>query len=216
MFRQYREIQYGEFIVCAADCSAGGKDYSAAQFISKNYNDVPLVWHSRNLASNMTDNIVPIFERIYDKTGIPPLIAYERNNGGTFELERVAAMNRGGKYELFRMPTIGTLVDKDGIKYGWDTNTATRPGMLEDLKTAVDNKILRVYDRQTVREMLSFVCVQTNNSWKAQAERNAHDDLIMALAIAWQLVLRSPSAHSKKPDRMSAARPEFRNRHEGY
>lgn len=216
MFKQYREIQYGEFLVCGADCSAGGKDYSAACFISKNHNDVPLIWHSRNIASNMTDNLVPIFNRVYDKTGIEPLVAYERNNGGTFELERVAAMNRAGKYELFRMPTIGDLADKDTIKYGWDTNTGTRSGMLEDLKVVIDNKILRVYDRQTIREMLSFVCVQTSNSWKAQAERNAHDDLIMALAIAWQLILRSPSIQVKSPDKNKATRQEFRHRHEGY
>ena len=29
--------------------------------------------------------------------------------------------------------------------------------------------------------------VKTSASWKAQAEHGAHDDLVMALAIAWQL-----------------------------
>jgi len=35
--------------------------------------------------------------------------------------------------------------------------------------------------------MFSFIISQTSTSWKAQAEQGAHDDLIMSLAIAWQL-----------------------------
>jgi hypothetical protein len=59
--------------------------------------------------------------------------------------------------------------------------------MLEDLKNAIDNKLIRIYDKQTVNEMFAFIVVQTSSSWKAQAEKHAHDDLIMSLAIAWQL-----------------------------
>jgi hypothetical protein len=35
--------------------------------------------------------------------------------------------------------------------------------------------------------MFSFVEVQTSMSWRAQAEKGAHDDLVIALAGAWQL-----------------------------
>jgi hypothetical protein len=40
-----------------------------------------------------------------------------------------------------------------------------------------------VYDAMSYGEMLSFVV----KNGKPQAERNAHDDLIMSLAIAWQM-----------------------------
>ena len=72
-------------------------------------------------------------------------------------------------------------------KYGWDTNTATRPAMLSQLKEAIDKKLLRVYDKITIEEMYSFVVVRTTASVKAQAEAGMHDDLVMSLAIAWQL-----------------------------
>jgi hypothetical protein len=55
------------------------------------------------------------------------------------------------------------------------------------LKEAIDGRLLRIYDKQTISEMFSFIISQTSSSWKAQAESGAHDDLIMALAIAWQL-----------------------------
>jgi hypothetical protein len=55
------------------------------------------------------------------------------------------------------------------------------------IKEAVDNKLLIIYDRPTITEMFSFIEAQTTTMWRAQAEKNAHDDLVMSLAIAWQL-----------------------------
>lgn len=187
MLKQYRELEHGEFIVVGCDPAAGMGDYCAAQFISKTKLDVPIVYHSKTIATDMTNTLHPELERIYDKTGYKPLIAYERNNGGMFELERLATMNRLGKYTLFKMPNTGRENPPDAVKYGWTTSTATRPTMLSELKEAIDNKLLRLYDRLTVDELYSFVVVQTSSSRKAQAERGTHDDLVMGLAIAWQL-----------------------------
>jgi len=81
----------------------------------------------------------------------------------------------------------GQIEQSEAKRYGWTTSSSTRPKMLEDLKNAIDNKLIRIYDKQTVNEMFAFIVVQTSSSWKAQAEKHAHDDLIMSLAIAWQL-----------------------------
>jgi hypothetical protein len=187
MFRKFREFEKGEFIVVAADTSSGLGDYCAAQFISKTKIDVPLVYHSKTIATEMTNVLYPTLERIFDITGIKPVIAYERNAGGTFEIERLASMNRNGKYTLFKMPTMGQVNQSDPVRYGWDTNTATRPAMLSQLKEAIDNKLLNVYDKITIEEMYSFIVSRTSVNVKAQAEQGCHDDLVMSLAIAWQL-----------------------------
>ena len=55
------------------------------------------------------------------------------------------------------------------------------------LKEAIDNRLLTIWDKPLINEMFAFIISQTSSSWKAQAEQGAHDDLIMALAIAWQL-----------------------------
>jgi hypothetical protein len=188
VFRRYRKPEHNEFFVVFADTAVGGGDYCAAQFISKTALDVPIVYHSSTLASDMTPKLHMELESIYDKTNIQPVVAYERNNGGAFEMERLASLNRLGKYRIYQMKTAGT---KDGIqetvKLGWDTNSATRPKMLQDLKDAIDRKLIRIYDKPTVNEMFSFIINRTSSSWKAQAEQGAHDDLIMSLAGAWQL-----------------------------
>jgi hypothetical protein len=188
-FRRYREFEKGEFVLCFADTAAGGGDFCAAHFLSKNKLDIPLVYHSKTIATEMTPKIHERLEEIYDQTGIRPVVAYERNNGGFFEMDRMNSLNRNQKYVIYRAKlNQGTKYsDSEGPKLGWDTNSATRPVMLQMIKEAVDNKLIRIYDRPTINEMFSFVEVQTNTAWRAQAEKSAHDDLVMSLAGVWQM-----------------------------
>lgn len=189
MFRRYRDYEKGEFYVVGVDTSWGGTDYCAAQFLCKTTLDIPTVFHSRVLATEMTPQIHTELEKIFDQTGIKPVVAFERNNGGVAEIERLATLNRNGKYKIYVEKTnVGsTSVTHDTVKLGWTTSSATRPIMLSMLKEAIDNQLINIYDKQTITEMFSFIVSQTSSSWKAQAESGAHDDLIMALAIAWQL-----------------------------
>jgi len=189
MFRKYRGLKEGEFILVFADTSVGAGDYCAAQFLSKTKLDVPLVYHSKSTATEMTPLLHLELERISDITGIQPVIAYERNNGGAFELDRLGRLNRNGKYLIYQMKTnTGTTKHiQDTVKYGWDTNSATRPIMLQMLKEAIDKQLIKLYDKPTINEMFSFVIKQTSTMWKAQAEVGAHDDLVMSLAGVWQM-----------------------------
>ena len=137
----------------------------------------------------MTPLLHQELERIYDITKVPLVVAYERNAGGIFELERLATLNRLGKYQIYQMKAHEgtTKTTLESIKIGWDTNSATRPIMLQMLKEAIDNQLLTLYDKPTINEMFSFIIKQTETAWKAQAESGAHDDLVMSLAGAWQL-----------------------------
>jgi hypothetical protein len=189
MFRRYRAYEKGEFFVVGVDTAWGGTDYCSAQFLSKTSLDIPTVFHSKILATEMTPRIHSELERIYDVTKIKPVVAFERNNGGVAEIERLATLNRLGKYRIYIEKTgVGsTDLVSDSVRLGWTTTSATRPTMLSMLKEAIDNRLITIYDKPTINEMFAFIVSQTSSSWKAQAEQGAHDDLIMALAIAWQL-----------------------------
>ena len=203
-FREYRDFKPGEFIVVFADTAAGGGDYCAAHFLSKTSLDIPLVYHKKVIATEMTPILHTQLEEIFDITKVKPVIAYERNNGGFFEMDRLASLNRNGKYRIYRAKANQGLkyTDKDSPKLGWDTNSATRPQMLGMAKEAIDNGLIRIYDRPTINEMFSFVEVRTTTSWRAQAESSAHDDLVMALAGAWQLYqTEKPLVESKRKER---------------
>lgn len=210
MFRRYRPYAKGEFFVVACDTAWGGTDYCAGQFLSKTNLDVPVVFHSKVLASEMTPLIHTELERIHNETGIAPTVAFERNNGGIAEIERLASLNRLGKYRIYQEKAkVGTSeTTESSVRLGFTTSSATRPTMLSMLKECIDNRLITLYDKPTVNEMFSFIISQTSSSWKAQAETGAHDDLIMSLAIAWQLY-QSENPISK-PIRTRERRPKAR------
>lgn len=186
-WRQFRPIEPSEFFVVGYDLSSGMSDSCAVQFLSKTKLDVPLVYHSRVLATEATNVILPVLEKLSDITGIAPIIAPERNAGGTYEIDRLNTLNRNNKFRMYAMRQFGNIENPVEKKLGWETTSASRPRMLSDLKEAIDKQLIRIYDKPTISEMFSFIVSRTNTSEKAQAERGAHDDLIMSLAIAWQL-----------------------------
>ncbi|HNQ31715.1 MAG TPA: hypothetical protein PKJ68_04500 [Candidatus Woesebacteria bacterium] len=187
MFRTYRTLALGEFIVVAVDTAAGMGDYTAAQYLSKTKIDVPIVYHSKTTTSDFIPHLAESLNKIYDITRVQPIVALERGNGGAFLIDRLGAINLLQKYRLFAMPKYGTIDGSEPTVYGWDTSSTTRPKMLQDLKDVIDKKALGVYDKTTIQELYSFVLVQTSTLWKAQAERGSHDDLVMSLAIAYQM-----------------------------
>lgn len=187
MWRQYRPIEKGEFMLFAVDTCSGGGDNTTLQGLSKTKLDVPLVYQNNVTTTSFIPEIVRVLEYIYDFTGVKPVIALERNNGGSFLMDQLAGLNLNGKYRVFEMPKFGNVNNSEPNLLGWSTNTATREIMISDLKLAAEQSLFRIYDKQTIGEMLSFIVVKTSISWKAQAEKSAHDDLVMALAIVWQM-----------------------------
>lgn len=207
MFRRYRQYQKGEFIIVAADTSSGGGDFSCAQFLSKTNLDVPVVYHSKMTATEMTPLIALELEKIYKETGVKPVVAYETNNGGVFELQRLSTLNRNGDWTMYTQKTLGTTEGLETTeKYGFSTNSATRPAMLQLLKEAIDNQLIIIYDKLTINEMFSFI-IKPNG--KPEAEQGAHDDLVMSLAIAWQMYQTENPPTVKISNRPRPARLKF-------
>jgi len=183
-WRQYRKIEPREFFLIAGDCSQGGNDFNACQFMSKTKMDVPLIYHSRGVAAQMTRDIFPIIEKIYDLTGVKPTVALETANGGVSEMDTLNVLNKSGKYNLFTMPTMGRTESPESKTLGYVTSGGTRPILVGDLKDAIDAKVIRIYDKPTVNEFYSFI---KNKVGKPEAEQGMHDDLVMSLAISWQM-----------------------------
>ena len=185
MFRLYREIDKGEFFVVAVDCAQGGIDANFGQFLSKSRVDVPLVFERNCVAAEMTPLIHEALEWLYAHTGVEPVVAFERQMGGVSAMSQLQTLNRNGHYRIYQRRKLGTIegeVLTDVI--GWDTNPQTRPQMLGDLKQAIDNKLIQLYDKTTIGELAKFI---VNKKGRAEAAPNCHDDSVMSLAIAWQM-----------------------------
>lgn len=66
--------------------------------------------------------------------------------------------------------------------YGFRTDKLTRPSAIAELVKVVRESVHLINDMDTLNEMLTFV---RNEKGKPEAKEGAHDDLVMALAIAY-------------------------------
>lgn len=182
MFRLYRKLEKGEFIVYGGDTAQGGIDSNYGQFISKTKGDIPLVFKKQGVAASATPILRNAFNWVYEQTGVKPSVALERQNGGASEMHRLEDTNDG-------FYTIYYGYDEDGDrkdKPGWDTNEKTRSQMLGDWLKAFNNDLILIYDQDTIEQHQSFI---VSKRGKPQADANAHDDAVMSCAIAYQLML---------------------------
>lgn len=183
MLRLYRELKPGEFFVVGGDCSQGGADDNWAQFISKDRGDVPLVLQMSGVAADMTPVLHQALEYVFDITGVQPIVGLERNMGGASEMERLNKINRQNKYRLYYHKDIsGSSNEK---RLGFVTDIATRPRLVGDLKVAVDNQAIRIYDEETISQLGTFIV--NKRSGKPEAASSTHDDAVMSLGVGWQL-----------------------------
>lgn len=184
-FYQFRKIEAGEWFIVCADCSQGGNDFNSCSFFSTKHLDFPLEYHSQGVAANMTDAVHPVLEKLFDVTGVQPLVAFEQNNGGISEMERLKTLNRLNKYSLYTMRVYGNATEeKDTNKLGFSTNTATRPILLGDYKKAFDGKAFRIYYDKSIAEHFTFIIGKTG---KPEHANKKHDDTVFSKAICWQL-----------------------------
>jgi hypothetical protein len=184
-WRQYREIQKDEFILAFGDCSQGGEDSNFTQFMSSTRMDFPLVYQARGVAVTQTQDLFPVLEKIYDLTGVPPVICLERNNGGQSEMQRLFDLNVKNKYRCFVMPSWGNvgIGSEETNQLGWNTDRATRPKMLGEWKSVFEKHLFKIYDSITLKEHKAFVI----KNGKPQASAHQHDDAVMSSAGAYQL-----------------------------
>ena len=184
-FRIYRKIVQGECFLVGGDCSQGGADSNVCSFLSKTKLDIPIVYKKRGVAADMTVAIHPVLEYLFDITGVPPIVAFERNNGGGSEMERLRIMNRNNKYRIYLMKKFGKSTgEEETLDMGYSTNTATRPVLVGDWKQAIDGKLVTIYDQDVVDQHMAFI---VNNLGKPEAAKNRHDDGVISPAICWQL-----------------------------
>lgn len=203
-FRLWRPIKKGEFIIVAGDCSQGGDDANTSAFLSHTNLDFPITYKRQGVANDMTDDIFPVLEWLYDLTGLPPVVAFERNNGGASEMDRLNKLNLKKKYTVYVMKLKGNTDDAadESKKLGFITDSSTRPALIKDWKYAFDNRLVKLYDPDFIEEHRTFI---TNYNGKPVAAKGFHDDCVISPAIAWQLyqteeVPRPAITHTEFPD----------------
>lgn len=109
------------------------------------------------------------------------LIGCERENHGHLALHVLA--NEVHYPRLYREKVVNDK-RKASMKLGWSTNPLTRPIMLNDLREAIEEGHFGLRDRGLLSECHSF---EDNGDGRYEARPGAHDDRVMASAVAWQV-----------------------------
>jgi hypothetical protein len=109
-------------------------------------------------------------------------VVVERNNHGHAVLQALAREQRYPKI----------YVGLDG-KPGWLTTSASRPMALDLLEDAHRKGIWKTDDRQLLAELLAFIVLPNG---RIEAARGEHDDMVMAAAIGWDVLLRPTAFRS--------------------
>lgn len=204
MLRLYREPKPDEFFVVFGDTAQGGSDSNYVQFLSKSQLDFPFVYQLQDVAAAMTPQLHQILEWVYDRTKVKPVVALERNNGGSSEMKRLIDLNRDSKYRIYYMKDIDGNPDMD--KPGWSTDLVSRPRMIGEWKEAFKSQQIRIYDQDTLEQHQMFI---TNKSDRPQAAPNAHDDAVISAAGAWQLYQTENKLSSYTHKRPTRTRNKF-------
>ncbi len=171
----YRERDPKETYVIGADVGMGvrGGDPSCAQILDSQLRQVA-TWRGVVYPDYFAKVLATLGYHYHTA-----LIAPERNNHGLvtcITLRDILYPN------LYTDVVEGTIEDgKDTIRLGFFTSEATKPLIIDKLRSSFKSGELEVNDRTTLEEMLSFVVTEGG---KLEAEKGSHDDAVISLALA--------------------------------
>lgn len=160
--------------VLGGDTAEGGQDYSAGQMLNNITGKQAAVWHGHS-DTDLYAKQMYCLGKYYNYA----LLSIEMN----FDLHPVKELERLGYRKQFKREVLDEISRKKQHKFGFQTTTVTRPVIIAELVTVVRENTGLIWDLSTLYEMISFV---RNKMGKPEAMQGKHDDLIMALAIAFQ------------------------------
>ena len=148
-------------------------DYSVAQVLDGN-NEQVATWRGHTYPDAFA-NVLAALGRLYNEA----TIAVELNNHGILTANVLAkTLEYPG---VWTDTVVDKITDEETVRLGFTETKLTRPLILNKLRAQVRDWTIRINDEATLREMLTFV---VNPAGRMEAENGAHDDHVMALAIA--------------------------------
>lgn len=112
------------------------------------------------------------------------LIGVEVNNHGH---TTIASLRRLGYPKIFRRRTIGQVSEKYTPQYGWLTNKASKPKMIDGLAAAIRDGSIDIRCEYTIAELRTYIR-EYGPSGSVKTHGSPHDDRVMSLAIAVQMI----------------------------
>ena len=189
LIRMYKKAEDGVPYVIGGDTAGTGSDSFVGQVLDNRTGaQVAVLQHSQD--ETLYTRQMYCLGKYYNDA----LIGIETNYS-TYpqkELERL------GYSRFYVRERIDTFTGRTTQAFGFDTNVRTRPLIIDNLKAIAQKELDLIGDYETLGEMLTFVY---DDNFKPAAQQGEHDDLVMALAIAYYI--RGQQVTMSKEERLA-------------
>ena len=169
----YKDVNDIDLYVIGGDTSGDGSDYFVGQVLNNRTGEQVAV-----LRHQFDEDVYARQMYCLGKYYNYALLAIESN----FSTYPIKELQRLGYENMFYRQQEDKITKKLTDRYGVRTTAVTRPIMIAGLVTVVREHTEWINDLDTIREMITFV---RNEKGKAEAQEGCHDDMVMALAIAY-------------------------------
>lgn len=171
----YEEPKANYPYVVSGDTAGEGSDYFIGQVLD-NTNGKQIAVLRKEFDADEYTRQMYCLGKYYNNA----LIGIESN----FDTFPIKELERIGYKKQFIREKEDTYTGKIVKAYGFRTDRITRPLILSELQALVNDHIELINDKETLEEMLVFV---RNEKGRPEAQEGSHDDLVMALAIAYYI-----------------------------
>jgi hypothetical protein len=170
--------QWDTNYVIAADVSLGvGQDYSTAVVLNKEYKVIAL-YRDNRIDPSLFGELLFYLGRYYNNS----LLCVESNSMGVATLQKLESMDY---VNLYRQTKIANVSKEEGSRLGFRTTSATKPAIIGNLKNLIENEELNVPSNIMIQELKDYISTSTG---KTEAAPGTHDDTVMALAMACEVL----------------------------
>jgi hypothetical protein len=107
------------------------------------------------------------------------LVAPEANNVGWATLTELKRMY----FHIYSRKDKSEFTDQDTQKLGFLTTSATKPEILSQLRSAIQDGLIILSDERLINEVKMY----TSSDARSNKTATRHFDMVMALAIAWEM-----------------------------
>lgn len=177
-------FEAGKRYAIAGDVAEGyGLDSSTIEVWNLDSGDQVMEFESNQIPPDLLGQYM--FARYKDakKEGARVIVVPERNAIGIATVNELKNLNC---HDIFREKAIDKISDKPVAKYGWHTNSKTKPTMLFDFRRDFQNGLIGINSIPLLREMRSFSNKDVTSTLY-DPETSQHHDRLMAALIAWQM-----------------------------
>ncbi len=157
------------------DTAGEGSDWFVGQVLSQDGDQVAVLRHQMD--SDLYAKQIYCLGKYYNNA----LLTIEVN----FDSHPIKELQRFGYHHMYIREQNDTALDKHKDTYGFKTDAWTRPHIIAQLVEIVREHTSFFNDKLTLEEMLTFVR-NTEKKGRMEAKSGAHDDLVMAIAIAYE------------------------------